>query len=46
MLMYYKNSRKIVHALRCLWSDKKKLYTNTCLLVKSGRMNSVGVFGE
>lgn len=25
MLMYYKNSRKIVHALRCLWSDKKKI---------------------
>jgi hypothetical protein len=37
MLIYHTFSMKLVCALRCLWSDKNKLYANTCLLVNSAK---------
>jgi len=43
MLTYHMFLRKLVCALKCLWSDKNKMYIQ-CLSMSSVKMNNVGTF--
>ena len=35
-----------MRVLRCLWSNYKIVYVNTCMSVNTARMNSVSTFSE